>query len=170
MTPLIHEIKVGSILGIRGWETHEFFYPPSRPGLYSGLSALRGTKRWEPGQTHEAFPCKSVSHCGACPGTQAPCILWDVPGVRIRCGIHATRTVDLYERFNNIYSAPLTVIGIIEMFGRVVECEYGWRAEKARVWMLGSHHLMSSALAEMYCVPLVRHSALNAIIEEANFQ
>lgn len=166
---IIHEVKVGAILGIRGWEIDRAFrvgFTDSKLRLKSCLS-VDGI--WEPNTVRVARTHKDLAGCDDCPGTSAPCIATGFTGY-CRCGIYAVKAVELFNRHNSICSTPITILGIISMFGRVVECEWGWRTEKATIHTIANNHSKSKFAAENYGVLLVPLSDLDHIVAEANLQ
>jgi hypothetical protein len=55
----------------------------------------------------------------------------EAPGERCECGIYAARTPDLalpyLGRLGLVRTAKAAVIGRVALWGRVIECERGWR-------------------------------------------
>jgi hypothetical protein len=72
---------------------------------------------WTPGHAH-------VAACGH--GHEAP-------RARCDCGVHALRRPDGLFRCLGLEVAPPSpyVVGLVALWGRVVECERGWRGERA---------------------------------------
>jgi len=166
MIPLIHEIKVGAITGMRVWRVHATDLCSVMHRSYPGA--------WVPNKTHIAEKLTRYYDCLDCPGLAAPCTASMHIGPRVRCGIHATNSLEYFKGHISPYwfSSPLA-FGLVRLFGRVVECEYGWRAEKAEVHsligedirgLLAVGSLQLHALAKTYRVPLIPPSAAQELV------
>jgi hypothetical protein len=104
---------VHTITAWRGW------------GATNGmLEALGSDSRWEPKRAPKAN-CLYVSHAA--------------PHMTCRCGYWSFRTFELLQAAMANYAGTVDVIGQVEIWGRVIECENGFRSEFAypkELWLL----------------------------------
>lgn len=130
-----HEIKVGAIIGIRVWFVRDGY-------LHSSTGVVT---KWTPGLKQVARKETRFPACLFCPGRSAPCILDRAadPSAMgsLQCGLHATPNLDYFPAHVVPYSTSCreghkTIFGLVRLFGRVVEGNYGWRAEFAEVHAL----------------------------------
>lgn len=124
---------VGTITAWRGWK------------ITGGkLCALGMTGVWEPKKAVKA-------RC-----SKGPTSSHDAPTKDCECGYWSFRTMDLLQSALNPYAASVQVIGSVEVWGKVIECENGFRSEFAypkELWLLedGLEHL-----SWVYGVPVRR--------------
>lgn len=126
---------VGTITAWRGWK------------LVDGkLCALGMTGVWEPKKIVKAICGKTVSLT----------LPHDAPVKDCKCGYWSFRTMELLQQALDPYATSVQVIGSVEVWGKVVECESGFRSEFAypkELWLLeeGLDHL-----SWVYGVPVRR--------------
>ena len=124
---MIMDIELGSVIGYRGWSIG------IRPGNPPILLSLNGTE-WPYGTIEAACPIH---------GGEDRHI---VPMRGCRCGIYAmTDQVRLYTSSFLIYP----VVGKVELFGKVIEHQYGYRAQYARVVSLCDYTIDSTISTEI---------------------
>jgi hypothetical protein len=105
---------------IEGWRIWNLSEGTTGPRL---LPAGSGVDSWEPRHAVEA-------RCGA------PRILivgigrHTAPDIRCRCGIYASRSLDVFERPRPAWP-PAPVVGTVSLWGTVIEHERGWRGRFA---------------------------------------
>ena len=184
MTPHLptHEIQVGAIIGIRVWYVKEGH-------LHSSVGQNR---KWEPGLKQVARKERGhgAAGCFYCPGGSAPCTRdpsYDNSTLsELQCGLHATPDIGYFPGHippyctSSGHMGSKVVFGLVRLFGRVVEGNYGWRAEFAEVHALCEDipspnfircdDTTLTTLAAIYDVPLVAMDELDHIVEEANRQ
>jgi hypothetical protein len=105
------------------------------------LSALGTDHEWEPKKAQQAI-CKNHEH----PAPQKSC----------SCGFWSFKTLDLLTEALKSYSDHVTVIGTVEIWGRVIECENGFRSEFAypkELWLFEEN---MEYLSWTYGVPIRR--------------
>jgi hypothetical protein len=111
---------VHTLTGWRGWEVQD-----------GRLIALGSDYTWVPKMAMKAT-CRSDQH--------------RAPQYNCRCGFWSFKTLDLMTEAVRSYIEDVDVIGTVEIWGRVIECENGFRAEYAypkELWLLkpGLEHL-----------------------------
>lgn len=105
---------------IAGWRVWNLSEGETGPRL---LPAGSGVDSWQPRQA-------SVARCGA-PGILIAGIgRHAAPDIRCRCGIYASRSLDVFERPRPAWP-PAPVIGTVSLWGTVIEHERGWRGQFA---------------------------------------
>jgi len=107
-----------TIVGWRGWTLKD-----------GKLSALGMTGIWEPRKVN-------VAQCTAGGGMGG---MHEAPFMRCNCGFWAFRTLEILEEALKGYT-PI-VIGTVDLWGRLIECKNGWRAQFAyprELWLLKS--------------------------------
>jgi len=114
---------VGTITAWRGWKIAD-----------GKLCALGMTGIWEPKKIVKAVCSK------------APASSHDAPTKDCKCGYWSFRTMELLQQALDPYATSVQVIGSVELWGKVVECENGFRSEFAypkELWLLeeGLEHL-----------------------------
>lgn len=123
---------VHTLTGWRAWEV-------------SGemLEALGSQSRWEPRRAPQAN-CLSHNHAA--------------PQMSCHCGYWSFKTRELLVEALDRYAATVDIIGQVEVWGRVVECENGWRSEYAypkELWCLHQGE-GEEKVAARYGVPVRR--------------
>jgi hypothetical protein len=110
----------------------------------NGLLGALGTEfTWEPRRVARAC-CKQEAH--------------PAPSKSCSCGFWSFKTRELLTAALSNYAMEVDVIGQVEIWGRVVECENGFRSEFAypkELWLLGDD---SESLSWKYGVPVRRLS------------
>jgi hypothetical protein len=104
---------IGTLTGWRGWEVTD--------GL---LEALGTDFTWEPRQAARAR-CRHGGH--------------SAPDRNCACGFWSFKTSDLLAKALITYAEKVNVLGQVELWGKVIECENGWRSEFAypkELWLL----------------------------------
>ena len=104
---------VGTITAWRGWS------------LYNGLLGALGSDFAWPGKTAARAHCSRSSH--------------DAPQMNCACGFWSFKTQELMIEAMSNYLTEVDVIGTVEIWGRVIECENGYRSEYAypkELWLL----------------------------------
>jgi hypothetical protein len=122
-----------TITAWRGWDV--------RDGM---LEALGSSSRWEPRRALKA-------NCISCGGHAAPYL-------NCRCGYWSFKTQELLAQAMDKYDDTVKVIGQVEIWGRVIECENGFRSEYAypkELWLLDEG---LESLSWRYGVPVRRLS------------
>lgn len=105
---------------IAGWRAWNLSEGATGPRL---LPAGAGVDSWQPREAAEA-------RCGA-PGILLVGIgRHTAPDIRCRCGIYASRSLDVSERPRPAWP-PAPVVGTVSLWGTVVEHERGWRGRFA---------------------------------------
>ena len=110
------------------------------------LSALGMTGIWEPKKIN-------IAQCNAGGGIGGA---HEAPFDNCRCGFWAFKTLPILEQALKSYEGSVKVVGMVEMWGRVIECQNGWRAQYAypkELWLLGRDH---DYLSWTYGVPVRR--------------
>jgi hypothetical protein len=130
---------VGTITAWRGW------------GICAGqLVALGHDYDWAPKHAQKA-KCQHESH--------------QAPQLDCSCGFWSFKTLELLTKALERYE-ECSVIGQVEIWGRVIECQNGWRSEYAypkELWLLdeeGTEHLSWT-----YGVPVRRHVPCRALVK-----
>ena len=98
----------------RGWEVSD--------GL---LEALGSNTQWEPKRAQRAS-CQASDHAA--------------PNFSCHCGYWSFKSFELLQEALVGYANIVDVIGQVEIWGRVIECENGWRSEFAypkELWLVG---------------------------------
>jgi hypothetical protein len=99
------------------------------------------------------------------------------PDEHCRCGIYAARQPELAQPYlvgRNSPEAVHRVLGRVALWGSVVECAHGWRAERAyplRLWVPDDPFAFEIAFElGRYGVPveLVRSRSTGAVVEAAS--
>jgi hypothetical protein len=122
---------VHTITAWRGWEV--------KGGM---LEALGTSARWEPRRAPKANCHTGHDHAA--------------PALQCRCGYWSFKTRELLEEALESYAVSVDVIGQVEIWGRVIECENGWRSEYAypkELWLLDEG---LESLSWKYGVPVRR--------------
>ena len=104
------------IVGMRTWHL-----AAARPLL---LPAGAGVDRWEPRVVQ-------IARCGDSRLLRLLRGRHDSPGEACRCGIHAHRCLQDFERGYVPAYPPPSVVGTVSLWGKVIEHERGWRAARA---------------------------------------
>lgn len=111
---------IGTLTAWRGWK------------LANGkLCALGMSGIWEPKQAVRSV-CSSKIKLKP-DGHEAP-------ARRCNCGYWSFRSLDLLKKALGPYASSIQVLGTVEIWGKVVECENGYRSEYAypkELWLLG---------------------------------
>jgi hypothetical protein len=105
---------------IAGWRVWNLSEGEVGPRL---LPAGSGVDSWRPQRAAEA-------RCGALGILTAGIGKHAAPDIRCRCGIYASRSLDVFERPRPAWP-PATVIGTVSLWGTVIEHERGWRGQFA---------------------------------------
>jgi hypothetical protein len=105
---------------IDGWRVWNLSEGAAGPRL---LPAGSGVDSWEPRRATEA-------RCGAPRLLTAGLGKHTAPDIRCRCGIYASRSLDVFERPRPAWP-PAPVVGTVSLWGTVVEHERGWRGRFA---------------------------------------
>jgi len=153
-------IRVGEIIAAKWWQG------PFNPSGRYIASSLGIPSTWYPGQTFSAAASTYRAVCDCCnyneknplapeKDTRIPCRDLDR---NIGCGIHGSKRI---ETPGFLISRP--TLGLVALFGTVIEAQKGYRAEFGRVFALRNRHL-----AEMYGVPCLTRSEMQHILEEEN--
>ncbi len=110
------------------------------------ISPFLGWRTWDVAEGTDGGVLHSVVHRVAWPlgeALEATCMRWRLfgrrrgpaPRLHCTCGIYATRTpADALMYLWELGCAPgqsTRVVGRVWLWGAVVECEHGWRAERA---------------------------------------
>jgi hypothetical protein len=106
------------------------------------LEALGIASKWEPRRAHRAGCRVGRSHAA--------------PALDCNCGYWSFKSRELLEQAMEHYATSVDVIGEVEIWGRVIECENGWRSEYAypkELWLLGEG---LESLSWKYGVPVRR--------------
>jgi hypothetical protein len=128
------DVYVGpAFVGWRSWRILPFERLGEPSSVRLCASGTRGIpKVWEPGQATRALCGKfSTTHEAPSPGCE--------------CGVHAYRTRERAEahlesfREGNGADVLGWAFGRVSLWGRVVECEHGWRAEYAYPYAVEVH-------------------------------
>ena len=126
---------VQPIVGYRCWKVS----PTSKAGR---LLAIGVTKEWPAGK-----PIQATNR--GCTKSHS-----DIPGLNCECGMWAFKTLaDLKDAISE-YTHMDLVAGQVYLWGRVIECEFGFRAEYAypkEIWCLKPEH---ERLGIQYNVPV----------------
>ena len=120
-----------TITAWRGWECAN-----------GELGALGSYSKWEPRRAYRAN-CRAGRNHAA-------------PHLNCGCGYWSFKTRELLEQALETYAVAVDVIGQVEIWGRVIECENGWRSEFAypkELWLLDEG---SESLSWRYGVPVRR--------------
>lgn len=155
---LPHEFHFGEIIGVRAWSVYR-----------NRLRSIRGEPTdyaWEPKEIKFAKTHKQGLDCGRCPGRFAPCAFPLNMRTTFCCGLHAGNTFEHFSRDDLLGSyggldleRGRVALGLVRLFGRVIECATGWRAEKAEVHSLIDSEVACTSrlasLAETYAVPII---------------
>lgn len=105
---------------IEGWRVWNLSEGAMGPRL---LPAGSGVDFWQPQQAAEA-------RCGAPRILLAGIGRHAAPDIRCRCGIYASRSLDILERPRPAWP-PSPVVGTASLWGTVIEHERGWRGRFA---------------------------------------
>jgi hypothetical protein len=147
------------IRGLRQWNSLK-----TRWGTQ--LTSVTSSERWVPNRVSEATcrntfiippqPTSLVYPAGGGRWKSRHWNPWDqkheVPGEHCMCGFWSVaHPADAFDP-----SGELWVMGVIEMWGRVLEGEKGWRAQFARVAGMVKGHEDAPAAARTYEVPLFK--------------
>ena len=119
-----------TMTGWRAWDVSE--------GL---LEAVGNSYRWKPRRA-EAAVCRSGAH--------------EAPKFNCNCGFWSFKTLDLLLEARKGAPGPDRVVGPVEIWGRVIECENGFRSEFAypkELWLLKDG---LESLSWIYGVPVRR--------------
>lgn len=80
----------------------------------------------------------------------------DAPGPECGCGLYATKTLDILRDKYDLGSRRHIVYGEVDLWGRVEEHTWGYRAQHARIVNLYANgHRLLGRLARHYNVPIV---------------
>jgi hypothetical protein len=104
---------VHTLTAWRGWEVS-----------HGMLEALGSDSKWEPKRAPRAN-CRSGHH--------------PAPDMHCYCGYWSFKSLDLLTAAMETYACSVDVVGQVEIWGRVIECENGWRSEFAypkELWLL----------------------------------
>jgi hypothetical protein len=153
------DVYVGpAFIGWRSWR----ILPFQRLGVPESVrlcaSGTRGIpKVWEPGQMTRAL-------CGKFKTTH------EAPSPGCECGVHAYRTreaaqahLESFSENNNGDEVLGWAFGRVSLWGRIVECEHGWRAEYAYPYELTIHSsdpALAAQVRRLYGVDAVAESPL----------
>lgn len=128
--PVSEESIVGIITGFRCWNA---------PLFEDILRSQRGTK-WVPRQRFEA-----VCQASACTGEKCS------------CGIYAYKDMALVQsEYGSAKETRKNVYGQVCLWGRVLECERGYRAQFAYPKAFLDTGAVARRMAEVYGVPLMK--------------
>jgi hypothetical protein len=105
------------ITGWRFWNLSEERMGPRLQPAGAGVDA------WQPRRRVEA-------RCGVPALLRVGRNRHSAPDVRCRCGIHASRSLEVIEPSRPAWP-PTPVVGTVALWGRIVEHERGWRAQFA---------------------------------------
>ncbi len=105
---------------IEGWRVWNLTEDRSGPRL---LPAGSGVDHWRPRRASEAR-CAVPRLLRASIGTH------EAPHIRCRCGIYASRSLDVFDRPRPAWP-PTPVVGTVSLWGTVIEHERGWRGRFA---------------------------------------
>jgi hypothetical protein len=137
-----------AILGWRSWRILPFYGLDGEPSYRLAACGTLGVpKLWEPRQAVEAA-CSSFESTHAAP--------WP----KCDCGVHAYKTEDAAEahwrRFVGFEPAEIVgwAFGRVNLWGRVIECEQGWRAQYAYPWTIDVHAApeVVAAIRDLYLI------------------
>ena len=148
MTALPLAFGTDVIRGWRAWKVDDF----ERHGgvLEPRLLSVAEPNSWRPRARQDARCTSEAKH--------------EAPHVACSCGIWALRTREqAVAAARNYGSGKAMAIGEIALWGRIVECEDGWRGQYAypqRVEVLGAAHSLAAELARLYGVPVEPAPAL----------
>jgi len=116
---------VHTLTGWRGWKVNG-----------GKLSALWMRGVWEPKKATPSFCDKSSAPLWFAPEPKSPHL---APHASCNCGYWSFKSLDLLTEALPSYVDSVDVIGSVEIWGRVIECENGFRSEYAypkELWML----------------------------------
>jgi hypothetical protein len=142
---------VGVVIGWRAWKV----------ALSGGEPRLRPMTRigccagpwWPAGHPLEAM-CPTLRHAA--------------PVAGCTCGVHAAASYDLLDELGFVDdSGHAIALGTVSLWGRVVETERGWRAERAyprQVWLPPAIGRFAAGLARAYRIPVVIRNPTGAVI------
>lgn len=105
------------------------------------LEAVGSEHQWIPKVANRA-QCKHYGH--------------KAPQFSCSCGFWSFKTLKLLLKSMPTYAANVTVVGTVEIWGRVIECEFGFRSEFAypkELWLLNEGQ---ESLSWTYGVPVRR--------------
>ena len=119
--PDVQALTDEPILGWRVW--HLSVEPGTGPRLRPAGSGLDGASEWPPMRA-------SIARCGAHPLRSWRRRDHPAPDADCTCGIYASRSLADFERGVPAYPPPC-VVGMVSLWGRVIEHSRGWRAELA---------------------------------------
>jgi hypothetical protein len=105
---------------IAGWRVWNLSEDGAGPRL---MPAGSGVDSWQPRTASEA-------RCGVSSILLAGIGKHSAPDIRCRCGIYASRSLDVFERPRPAWPPP-PVVGTVSLWGTVIEHERGWRGRFA---------------------------------------
>lgn len=121
------------IIGWRGWRV-------TTSGNEYRLQGLGRDAVWEPKKPVKA-ECKRDTFFSLLHGEPGP-EPHDCPGKDCSCGVWAFRSLDEFKKMGESYSST-AVVGQVFLWGRVLECENGYRAQFAvpkELWVFDPEH------------------------------
>lgn len=134
---------VHTLTGWRGWKV--------KAGKLAALG-MRGV--WEPKKATPSGCDKSSDPLWFMPNPAPPHL---APHKNCACGYWSFKSLDMLTRALSSYVDSVDVIGSVEIWGRVIECENGFRSEYAypkELWLLKPDH---EHLGWTYGVPIRKH-------------
>jgi len=106
---------VATLTGWRGWKVNK-----------NGLVALGQSSAWEPKKAPAAKCTKASDQ-------------HDSPARDCTCGYWSFKSMDLLQEALKPYASSVVVVGSVDIWGKVIECENGFRSQYAypkELWLL----------------------------------
>lgn len=123
---------IHTLVGWRGWKC-----------VQGKLEALGASGLWNPKEAKPAVCVHQGNHAVPCQSCQ--------------CGYWSFKSLDLLLEAINPYTTSCAVVGQVEVWGRVIDCEYGFRSEFAypkELWLLNDG---LDFLGPLYGVPVKKY-------------
>lgn len=136
------------LVGWRGWRV-------TAAGDGYRLQALGRNEIWSPkkpiaAECREDYMTMSIFSSWGEPDNTKP---HDCPSKDCHCGVWAFRSLDEFKKMAESYHSTV-VVGQVYLWGRVLECENGYRAQYAypkELWLFNEEH---ESLGWIYNVPI----------------
>jgi hypothetical protein len=145
---------VGVVVGWRAWKVALAADGEPRLRAMTRLGCCGGAGGWWPARR----PLEAM-----CPGQRH-----DAPVAACSCGVHAAASYDVLDELGFVDDTGHAIaVGIVSLWGRVVETERGWRAQSAyplRMWLPLSIAHLAPGLARAYRVPTFIRNRTGAAI------
>lgn len=146
---------VGGSLTRNGLGYAKPFEPPSLPES-TVISAVAGWRRWSVTMfgsllfSNNGTPWEPFQRLAADCDQRQNC-----RGIDCGCGIYAYKTRDLAENGLNAPSAITHVWGEVWLWGRIIECEHGFRAQFAYPKVIVDTGSIAQQVAIVYGIPVI---------------